>query len=219
VKHENRYIFGSLVVGALFVVWVVVTLASPAHAQGVPALAAAWLKIADEGQGFTAIPGTPARFGVTDKWVYKTVSGLTVCDLNTFGSDPAYGVVKVCEIQKVALPPLSPPVAPPTPTAPPGAGCLPDQFGGHPPVFSQGVTLAGAYTHGWCRTVYGWSGWTRIVEPTFTGDPVSVWLNESRSAGVSLAWSALWHDRTAGAFSPPTDAMMHRCPRLSPCEW
>lgn len=199
-------VLATAAVWAVFFVWALTVVFSPAVAQTVSLLTLPWVKVADEGMGFSVPVDTPARFGVADQWVYKTVRGLVVCDLNTFGSDPAFNVLKVCETQRVEQPPVAPPDTPP-PASPPGAGCLPDQFGGQPLLYSQGQTGAGAWVHGWCRTRYGWSGWTRITEPGFTGDALAAWLNEARGAGVGLAWGAMWHERNP-PFDAPTDGLM-----------
>lgn len=43
------------------------------------------------------------RFGSGSSWVQKVLSGTKACDIATFGSDPAYGLDKVCQVSSVAV--------------------------------------------------------------------------------------------------------------------
>jgi glucose/arabinose dehydrogenase len=61
-----------------------------------------WTRIAVEGQAF-AVSGTrTVRYGVDTRWLQKPVTGSGQCSNTFFGSDPAYGVVKACEVQAAA---------------------------------------------------------------------------------------------------------------------
>src|SRR5262249_24602965 len=73
----------------------------------------AWVKCANENQICT-VPGTKnVRFGANGSYVTKVVTNSIPCTLDAFGSDPAYGVVKVCEYDSGTTP--APPNAAPNP--------------------------------------------------------------------------------------------------------
>lgn len=60
----------------------------------------AWVRLAMEDQSFTTTGSQNVRFGDGgDRWVSKVVSGRAECSRNYFGSDPAYGAGKYCEVQ------------------------------------------------------------------------------------------------------------------------
>lgn len=58
--------------------------------------AGAWAHLADEGLPFTA--NGLVRYGALDAWVSKEVAGAGQCTNEFFGSDPASGVRKSCEV-------------------------------------------------------------------------------------------------------------------------
>ena len=60
-------------------------------------IAAAWSPIADEHQAFSVQGTQTVRYGIGANWIVKTVSGSAECSNEWFGSDPAVGVVKVCQ--------------------------------------------------------------------------------------------------------------------------
>jgi hypothetical protein len=82
---------------------------------------ATWRRIATEGDGIKDIPptGSVLRFGIDDKWVVMPVYVTTFdCSAIAFGSDPAPGRGKVCDVARFvgqAIPHLDPP--PPAPPA------------------------------------------------------------------------------------------------------
>jgi hypothetical protein len=71
-----------------------------------------WTAIASEGQGFALAAAATVRFGAGSRWVEKFVEGTGRCDAAFFGSDPAAGTPKQCEVSAVAPPPPPPPPAP-----------------------------------------------------------------------------------------------------------
>jgi hypothetical protein len=54
--------------------------------------------MANEGQSFTLSSSSTVRYGVDTRWIQKTLSGTVPCTNSFFGSDPAYGVVKECDV-------------------------------------------------------------------------------------------------------------------------
>jgi subtilisin family serine protease len=74
-----------------------------------------WTKVAVEGQTYTLTGTQKVRYGVDTRWIEKTLSGTIQCTNAFFGSDPAYGVVKSCEVAGVTPPP-PPPESPPVHT-------------------------------------------------------------------------------------------------------
>jgi len=59
-----------------------------------------WVHLANEGQSFTVSGSTRiVRFGVDPNWVMKGVTGSGQCTVAFFGSDPAPGMSKVCELR------------------------------------------------------------------------------------------------------------------------
>lgn len=75
--------------------------------------AGSWVQVAGEGGAFTVGESQRVRYGRNNTWIEKTVSGSGTCDVAFFGSDPLYGVVKVCE---VFIPSTPAPTPTPTPT-------------------------------------------------------------------------------------------------------
>ena len=72
------------------------TTAAPAPA---PATSGTWTQVAAEGQGFVVSGTQTVRYGA--RWVgyvEKSVSGAATCSNAFFGSDPAVGSGKVCEV-------------------------------------------------------------------------------------------------------------------------
>ncbi|HSI59918.1 MAG TPA: fibronectin type III domain-containing protein [Ideonella sp.] len=65
-------------------------------AAGVPVT---WLKITDQNASFHVVIERMVRFGSGTTWVKKKLIGTYVCNAATFGSDPAPGVAKTCEIK------------------------------------------------------------------------------------------------------------------------
>ncbi|MEO8807041.1 MAG: Ig-like domain-containing protein, partial [Burkholderiaceae bacterium] len=61
-----------------------------------------WTRIAVEGQAFTTSATRAVRYGVDTRWVQKAVTGSGQCSNSFFGRDPAFGVVKACEVQAIA---------------------------------------------------------------------------------------------------------------------
>ncbi|HSW03975.1 InlB B-repeat-containing protein [Aquabacterium sp.] len=57
-----------------------------------------WTKIADEGASFTVNGTQTVRFGAGSSWVQRSVTGSGQCTNAFFGSDPAWGVFKTCEL-------------------------------------------------------------------------------------------------------------------------
>lgn len=59
---------------------------------------AVWTKIADEKTSFTVSGMQSVRYGVDSRWVEKSLTDEGYCGNWFFGSDPAEGVVKQCEV-------------------------------------------------------------------------------------------------------------------------
>lgn len=57
-----------------------------------------WVKVASQYQYFTLTSPQLVRFGTDTRWVQKTMSGKIYCGVGSFGSDPAYGVDKECQV-------------------------------------------------------------------------------------------------------------------------
>lgn len=66
------------------------------------AVAAPWLTVASEGDTVVLDWPTTVRYGAGDRWATRQVSQSIACSSTAFGSDPAYGVHKHCEIQACA---------------------------------------------------------------------------------------------------------------------
>jgi RHS repeat-associated protein len=62
------------------------------------AQAQSWAKIAGEGDSFTVGGTQTVRFGWGSSWVQQSVSGTAECSSDLFGSDPAPGQGKECDI-------------------------------------------------------------------------------------------------------------------------
>ena len=58
----------------------------------------AWTRIATEWQPFSVSGTQTVRYGSGDSWVTKSVTGGAYCTNDFFGTDPAYGIVKECDV-------------------------------------------------------------------------------------------------------------------------
>ena len=74
------------------------TVSAPTESPGTPDSTQTWTKIANEGETFTLSTTKTVRYGSGTNWVQKTLSGTVSCTNGFFGSDPAYGVVKECDV-------------------------------------------------------------------------------------------------------------------------
>ncbi|MBC8056132.1 MAG: hypothetical protein H7Y61_06095, partial [Rhizobiales bacterium] len=74
-------------------------------------------KLATEGASFSISGTQTVRFGADSRWIQKLVNGTGQCTNGFFGSDPAVGTVKSCELITVAstLPAAPTPVLAPAP--------------------------------------------------------------------------------------------------------
>jgi hypothetical protein len=61
-----------------------------------------WSLVANENQSFDVATTSTVRYGAGNAWVTKSVTGRVSCSNYFFGSDPAFGVVKRCEVQSGA---------------------------------------------------------------------------------------------------------------------
>src|SRR5918993_154710 len=67
---------------------------------------ASWSKVADENAGFLVGTAQTVRFGVGNKWTTKVVTGKGDCNIAFFGSDPASGSLKECQVFETSGTPL-----------------------------------------------------------------------------------------------------------------
>ena len=96
-----------------------------------------WVQVAVEHGSFTLSDQAEVRYGKNTAWVVKTLfAGTHVCNSGTFGSDPAPGVPKECQVGGVAPVPEPPePSEPPPSNAKPLVGSI-----------TSGGTYTGAFT-------------------------------------------------------------------------
>jgi hypothetical protein len=86
----------SRTVVARFVATLVVVAAG---AAALPANAAvSWTTVANERSSFKVASSSTVRYGINSSWVTKTVSGRAPCTNDYFGTDPAYGIAKLCQV-------------------------------------------------------------------------------------------------------------------------
>lgn len=57
-----------------------------------------WTTVATEGQTFSLASPKLVRYGADTRWVQKILSGSAVCGVATFGTDPAFGTLKTCQV-------------------------------------------------------------------------------------------------------------------------
>lgn len=60
----------------------------------------AWTRLAGESENFTVQGTQTVRYGSGSAWVTKLVSNGGACTNTFFGADPAYGIVKECDVLK-----------------------------------------------------------------------------------------------------------------------
>ena len=78
--------------------------------------------LANEYQSFTLATTSTVRYGAGSSWVQRSVSGRAACTNEFFGSDPAFMVLKRCELVGAgAVAPAPAPIPAPAP-APVGGG-------------------------------------------------------------------------------------------------
>jgi len=75
-----------------------------------------WAKVADENASFLVGTAQTVRFGVGNKWTTKVVSGKGDCNIAFFGSDPASGSLKECQVSETSGTPLDDSAVAPAPT-------------------------------------------------------------------------------------------------------
>jgi hypothetical protein len=73
--------------------------AQDGRVQALAAGDSGWTKVADENQEFDVQGTRTVRYGSGSSWISRTVSGHAACSNAWFGDDPAFGVVKQCEIE------------------------------------------------------------------------------------------------------------------------
>lgn len=80
----------------------------------VAAAAATWTQIATENKTFSVTGTKTVRFGLgsTNQWVTKNVTGSGTCSVDFFGSDPAPGRGKFCEVSSASTAAPAPAPAP-----------------------------------------------------------------------------------------------------------
>ncbi len=83
----------------------------------VSAPAPAWTKIANEWQAFTVIGTQTVRYGADTRWVQKAVSNGGQCTNAFFGTDPAVGTAKSCQVAAAPAPNQAPVATLTSPTA------------------------------------------------------------------------------------------------------
>ena len=60
--------------------------------------AVTWTTIASEGQSFTLSGTQTVRYGAGSSWITRTLTNGGACTNAFFGTDPAYGIVKQCQV-------------------------------------------------------------------------------------------------------------------------
>lgn len=143
--------------------------AAPVGQPSVP-VSGTWTNCAAQ-NGYCIVGNGPrtVRFGANGQYVTKQVTGGVFCSARTFGSDPAAGVTKTCDVQAVAD------------TATGGAGTTPGQGTG-------GTGTGGTGTGGTGGTGTGGTG-----TGTGTG-PVTGGAGDSGGSVVSPASTASWKE-------------------------
>ena len=96
-----------------------ITVAAPPPPAPSPAPTA---QIATEGGSFSVTGTQTVRYGADSRWIQKVVTGGGNCTNGFFGSDPAFGTAKVCELTTAAAPA---PVPAPAPAPAPASGAAP----------------------------------------------------------------------------------------------
>lgn len=71
--------------------------AGSAH-SATTATAFSWVKVANQSGMFNVSTNRIVRYGSGTKWVTKTMTGMGLCTTAFFGTDPAPGVTKQCEM-------------------------------------------------------------------------------------------------------------------------
>ena len=72
--------------------------ATQAIASTPPPSGSNWTWIANESRSFSVSGTQTVRYGAGSSWISRSVTGSGVCSNAFFGPDPAYGVVKHCEL-------------------------------------------------------------------------------------------------------------------------
>ena len=66
-----------------------------------------WTRIANEGASFTVSGTQTVRYGAGSSWIQRSVTNSGQCTNAFFGSDPAWGIAKTCEVLSGASGPTS----------------------------------------------------------------------------------------------------------------
>ena len=105
MSHLRRWLLAVLMLGLT---------ASTAFGQTVT-----WTKLVNEYYTFKVSGTQTVRFGSGTSWVQRSVTDSGTCSKAFFGSDPAHGVVKECDLMVVTQDPTPTPAPPPTTTPTP----------------------------------------------------------------------------------------------------
>src|SRR5439155_18937214 len=62
-----------------------------------------WTRVAGEYDRFTVAGQQTVRYGSNGGWLTKSASGGVECTNSFFGGDPAYGILKQCEVVSSAV--------------------------------------------------------------------------------------------------------------------
>ncbi len=76
-----------------------------------PASTTVWTHIANHPQAFTVVGTKLVRFGIDTRWVQRNVTDRGYCTNSFFGSNPAPGVLKTCQVASTVAAPNVAPVA------------------------------------------------------------------------------------------------------------
>ena len=146
-----------------------------------PAPAPVWAKVANEGATFSVTGTKLVRFGADTRWIQKSLTGSVKCTNAFFGSDPASGVYKQCQVdQSVAAPAPAPTPAPaPAPSPAPAPAPAPSQD--------------------WVKVANEWGTFTVTGTQRLRYGADTRWVEKSGSGSVPCTTAYFGRDPAAGA--------------------
>lgn len=161
--------------------------AGPAPA---PQASTGWTVVARENESFSLSDARVVRYGASDSWVQRTVTGTATCSNAYFGADPVVGQVKRCEApagvatgSPAPAPATSPgvaPVASPSPSPSPAPAPAPAPAASPAPAAVPAPALGNALA----------SARVMISGHSLTDDPLGSYMASiAQSLATSMAWN------------------------------
>ncbi|MCW5672695.1 MAG: hypothetical protein KIT86_23810, partial [Hydrogenophaga sp.] len=107
--NSSRPASHASVLAACAVMFSLVAASAQAQSTATATTSTSWNQLSKEGQLFLVSGTKNVRYGTGSRWVYKSVRTVGLCSTGYFGSDPAKGSAKTCQVMAAAPAPAPAP--------------------------------------------------------------------------------------------------------------